>query len=274
MLIILQPVMLRMTEPHRHDGDTRIQSVDVSFDIVARLIEEGPETITELAEALERSPSNVLAHLRTLENRGFVVERDGRYRPGLRYYEIGNRVKQNYPLYRHGTGPADKLADETGEYVWLMVEEQGKGYYLYKSGGESAVESGAYTMGSRWHLYSTASGKVVLAHMDEERLHQVLDAYGFKQRTPNTITDRDILLSELEQIREDGFAIDEEESAVGIRGVAVPVRGLDGLIGTVAISGPASRIKGEYFRSTLPEKVQETADIIRIRYNGASAVDN
>jgi len=263
-----------MTERHQNDRHTRIKSVDVSFDIVERLIDEGPKTITELAEGLERSPSNVLAHLRTLENRGFVVERDGRYRPGLRYYEIGNRVKQNYPLYRHGTGPADDLADETGEYVWLMVEEQGKGYYLYKTGSENAVESGAYTTGSRWHLNSTASGKVVLAHMDEERLHQVLDTYDFKRRTPNTITDRDELLSELDQIREEGFARDEEESAVGIRGVAVPVRGLDGLIGTVAVSGPASRIKDEYFRTELPAQVKETADIIRIRYNGTSAVDS
>jgi len=262
-----------MTEKYRHDGHNRIKSVDASLNIVERLIEEGPATITELAEGLDRSPSNVLAHLRTLENRGFVVERDGRYRPGLRYYEIGNKLKQDYPLYEHGTGPADELAAETGEYVWLMVEEQGRGYYLYKTRGEDAVESGAYTTGSRWHLNATASGKVVLAHMDKQCLHRVLDGYGFRQRTPNTITDRDELIAELDGIREDGFALDGEESAVGIRGVAVPVCGLDGLIGTVAISGPASRIKGEYFRSGLPEKVTETADIIRIRYNGAAAVD-
>jgi DNA-binding IclR family transcriptional regulator len=262
-----------MTRGPADDGPTGIKSVDASLDIVETLTSDGPMRITELAETLDRSPSNVLAHLRTLQRRGFAVEEDGRYRPGLRYYEVGNKIKQNYPLYVHGTDPADDLAAETGEYVWLMVAEQGRGYYLYKSGGSDAVESGAYTMGSRWHLNATASGKMVLAHMDPDRLDEVIETHGLTSMTPNTITDREELEAELETIRERGFAVDEEESAVGIRGVAAAVQGLDGVIGTVSVSGPASRIKGEYFQETLPSKVEETADIIRIRYNGAAAVD-
>jgi len=255
------------------DDHTKIKSVDASLDIITTLTNNGPMTITELAETLDRSPSNVLTHLRTLRERGFAVEENDRYRPGLRYYEIGNKTKEDYPLYVHGTDPADKLAAETGEYVWLMVEEQGRGYYLYKSGGTKAVESGAYTMGSRWHLNSTASGKAILAHMEDATVDKVLDTHGLKSMTPNTITEREELKAELAEIREDGFARDREESAVGIRGVAAPVQGLDGVIGTVSVSGPASRIEGEYFETELPKKVQETADIIRIRYNGTSAVD-
>ncbi|WP_254522283.1 IclR family transcriptional regulator [Natrinema caseinilyticum] len=255
------------------DGTTTIKSVDTSLDIVEKLTRAGPMTLTELAESFDRSPSNVLAHLRTLQRRGFAVKENGCYRPGLRYYEIGNNIKENYPLYVHGTGPADDLAAETGEYVWLMVAEQGRGYYLYKSAGERAVESGAYTMGSRWHLNASASGKVVLADMDETRLDRVLDTHGLTSMTPNTITDREKLKSELMKIREQGFARDKEEAAVGICGVAAPVNGLDGVIGTVSVSGPASRIKDEYFHDVLPEKVKEVADIIRIKYNGVSAVD-
>lgn len=261
-----------MTDTRSNEDHGKIKAVDSSLDIVFTLTEEGPMTITEVANSLDRSPSNVLAHLRTLQERGFVVEEDNRYQPGLRYYEIGNRMKHNYPLYVHGTEPADELADETGEFVWLMVEEQGRGYSLYKTGGSDAVESGAYTKRSQWHLNSTASGKVVLAHMDEERVNEVLDTHGLKQMTPNTVTDREELLEELESIREQGFARDEEEAAIGIRGVAVPVQGLDGMIGTISISGPASRINGEYFQETLPDKLTKTADIIRIRYNGTAAV--
>lgn len=259
-----------------HPADERqtgIKSVDTSLDIIETLTTDGPMTITELAETLDRSPSNVLAHLRTLERRGFAVKENDRYRPGLRYYEVGNSIKENYPLYVHGVEPADDLAAETGEFVWLMVVEQGLGYYLYKTGGEDAVESGAYTTGSRWPLNATASGKVMLAHMDEDRLETVLDRHGLHSKTPNTITDYEEMASELETIREQGFARDHEESAVGIRGVAAPVRGLEGVIGTVALSGPASRIESEYFESTLPQLVKETADIIRIKHNGASAAD-
>jgi len=255
-----------------HDYDT-IKSVGTSLDIVETLMGSGPLTITELAERLERSPSNVLAHLRTLCDRGFAVEENGCYRLGLRYYEVGNRIRQDHPLYVNGTEPVDDLAEDTGEYVWLMVEEQGLGYFLYKSGGENAVETGAYTMGSRWHLNSTASGKVMLAQMSEQRVDEILEEHGLERMTPNTITDREELLAELDAIREEGFARDNEEAAIGIRGVAAPVRGLDGVIGTVSISGPVSHIKDEYFQQTLPAKVKETADIIRIKYNGAAAAD-
>ncbi|WP_340101815.1 IclR family transcriptional regulator [Salinibaculum salinum] len=262
-----------MTRAPTDDEQPTIKSVEASLNIVEELTYAGPVTLTELAERLERSPSNVLAHLRTLRQRGFVVKENDNYRPGLRYYEFGNNIKSNYPLYVHGTEPADTLAAETGEFVWLMVTEQGRGYYLYKTGGEDAVESGAYTMGSRWHLNATASGKVVLADMDDAQLDVVLDAHGLKSMTPNTITDREELEAELETVREQGYARDKEEAAIGIRGVAAPVEGLDGVIGAVSVSGPASRIKDGYFQEELPKKVKEVADIIRIKYNGASAVD-
>jgi DNA-binding IclR family transcriptional regulator len=262
-----------MPTPPTDDDQAGIKSVDTSLDIIETLVGADPMTITELAETLDRSPSNVLAHLRTLERRGFAVKENNRYRPGLRYCEVGNSIKKNYPLYEHGTEPADDLATETGEFAWLMVVEHGWGYYLYKTGGSDAVESGAYTTGSRWHLNATASGKVVLAHMDDETLNEVIDAHGLPSMTPNTITDRDELAAELETIREQGYASDQEEAAVGIRGVAAPVRGLDGVIGTVSLSGPASRIKGEYFHEEVPRRVMETADIIRIKHNGAAAVD-
>lgn len=267
-----QPLCMESTD--RNEGTSRtIQSVDASLEILITLVEEGPMTITEVAEELDRSPSNVLVHLRTLERREFVVEEDNEYRPGLRYYDIGENVKHGYGIFQHGRGPADQLADDIDEYVWLMVEEHGKAYYLYKTGGEQAVESGAYTLGSRWHLNTTAGGKVVLAHMDDEAVDAVIDRHSLGSMTPNSITDRDELKTELDTIREEGIAFDDEEAAVGIRSVAAPVRGVDGLIGTITVSGPVSRLDGDRFTETIPRKLREQADVIRIKYNGASATD-
>lgn len=263
-----------MESTNQNKGTRRtIQSVDASLAILTTLVEEGPMTLTEVANHLDRSPSNVLAHLTTLERQEFVVEEDQQYRPGLRYYEIGEKAKHNYGLFQHGRDPADQLADDTGEYVWLMVEEHGRAYYLYKAGGEQAVESGAYTLGSRWHLNTTAGGKVVLAYMDEGEIDEVLDRHGLGSMTPNSITDRAELKEELDTIREEGIAFDYEEAAVGIRSIATPVRGVDGLIGTITISGPVSRLDGDRLTETLPSKLREQADIIRIKYNGASATD-
>jgi DNA-binding IclR family transcriptional regulator len=239
--------------------------------ILETLHREGPITITEVADTLDRSPSNVLAHLTTLREQEFVVKEEQQYRPGLRYFEIGEMVKHSYGLFTHGRDAADELAEETGEYVWLMVEEYGNGYYLYKSGGERAVETGAYTIGSSWHLNTIAGGKAVLAHMDETEVDEILDKHGFGSMTDNSITDRAELKEELDTIREDGIAYDFEEAAIGIRSIAAPVFGVDGMIGAIAISGPPSRIEGERLAETLPRALHEKADIIRVKYNGANA---
>jgi DNA-binding IclR family transcriptional regulator len=139
-----------------------------------------------------------------------------------------------------------------------MLEEHGKAYYLYKTGGEQAVEGGAYTLGSRRHLNTTAGGKLVLAHIDDE----VLDRHGLGSMTPNSITDRAGLTEELDTICEDGIAFDDEEAAIGIRSVAVPVGGVNGLIGTVTVSGPENRLDGDRLAETAragryyPDQVQ------------------
>jgi DNA-binding IclR family transcriptional regulator len=109
--------------------------------------------------------------------------------------------------------------------------------------------------------------------MDDEAVDAVIDRHSLGSMTPNSITDRDELKTELDTIREEGIAFDDEEAAVGIRSVAAPVRGVDGLIGTITVSGPVSRLDGDRFTETIPRKLREQADVIRIKYNGASATD-
>ncbi|WP_158059601.1 IclR family transcriptional regulator [Halorussus halophilus] len=260
-----------MAEEHTDDAHRTVKAVDTSLDILEALVEREPMTVTELAETVGRSPSSVHAHLATLRRRKYVVEEDYHYRPGLRYFEIGEKVKENHiGIYRHGTSEAKNLAQEVGEFVWLMVEEHGQAIYVYKTGNERAVETGAYTLGSRWPLHATAAGKVALAHMDEDRVVEILDEYGLEAVTKNTITDRSELLSELETIREEGIAFDDEEAAVGLRAIAAPVHGFDDLIGAISISGPVSRVKAKRFRTELPERLREASNIIGVKYRGAT----
>lgn len=83
--------------------------------------------------------------------------------------------------------------------------------------------------------------------------------------TENTVTDRDALLEELDEIRNRGVAFDDEEILEGLRCVAVPVSNQEkGLLGAISVASPTSRMKGSRFQEDLPELVTDTANVIQI----------
>ena len=101
--------------------------------------------------------------------------------------------------------------------------------------------------------------------MNQERFDWILDRHGLPAETPNTVTSRSALEAELDEIRNRGVAFDGEERAEGVRCVAAPITdNEDTLHGSVSVSGPSTRIKGERFRSEIPEAVQNAATVIGI----------
>jgi len=92
----------------------------------------------------------------------------------------------------------------------------------------------------------------------------VLHRHGLPAATENTITDRDELREELEQIRDRGYAIDNEERIEGIRYVATSISNEGGVAGAVSVSAPRSRLNSERFKETLPSAVRSTANIVKV----------
>jgi DNA-binding IclR family transcriptional regulator len=121
-----------------------------------------------------------------------VVKRDGRYHVRLRFLGHGDHARERYRLYHVAKPEIQKLAEETGELVNLLVEENGWGYYIYQVYGENAVNVAAST-GHRVTLHNTALGKPILAHLPADRRKGIIDEYGFTATTENTITDRETL---------------------------------------------------------------------------------
>ncbi|HZD42853.1 MAG TPA: IclR family transcriptional regulator C-terminal domain-containing protein [Methanomicrobiales archaeon] len=136
--------------------------------------------------------------------------------------------------------------------------------FLFKVKGREAVRLDTYE-GMRVHLHTTALGKSILAHLPEERMEEILDERGLPSVTPNTITNREELLSDLDLVRERGYAIDDEERLEGIRCIAAPiVTEGDNVLGAVSISGPRNRLRGERFREEIPSQVLGTSNIISV----------
>lgn len=253
------------------DGGRQLRTVNRSFEIVRTLAERDGAGVTELAEELDVSKGTVHTHLNTLKANDVVVQDGDVYRLGLRFITFGEYVKRQRSLYGAGRDEIDGLAGATGEYAHLMAEERGRGFHLYKARGENAVGQSYHDMNLQRadHLHYSAAGKSILATLEPERVDDIVDTYGLPERTEQTITSREELFAELEEIRERGYAFNDEEEIDGLRAVGAPIRA-SGVIGAISVSGPVSRLKGDRFREELPERVMQAANVIELNVETAS----
>jgi DNA-binding IclR family transcriptional regulator len=244
-----------------------METVEDSWDIIDLLEELDGARVSELADRLDISQSSISTHLSTLKQRKYVVKDGNKYKLSLYFSSIGEYVRNQCILYDAGKNEIERLAQETEEYTHLVAEEYGQAIYLHEAKGELAVGEDHFS--KRYEkpteLHSSAYGKAILAHLPEDRIEDVIDEYGLPARTENTITAREELLAELEQIREQGFALNDGEEIRGVRAVGAPVIEADGnVLGAISVSKPASRMGDEMFEETMPETVMSTANVIEI----------
>lgn len=246
------------------ETQNKIGSFDTTMRIIDAIREHDNVGVTELANKLDLPKSTVFSHLSTLKSHGVVNSTNGKYRLGFRLLELGGHMRERMDVYKAVKPELDELARQTGELVNLMVEEQGRGVYLYLASGEDSAQLDTYP-GKRVDLYCTAMGKVILAYLPDERQEEIIRDTTFEAHTKNTITDSVDLREELEEIRSRGFATDDEERGRGLRCVAAPLRIQEQVKGAISVSGPVSRMKEERFRDKLPEQITDTASNIEIK---------
>lgn len=251
------------------DADSRtIESVGTACEIIRHLKKPGVDSVSELADELDRSVGTVHTHLATLKRYGYVVQSDRRYELGPQFLPDGEYVRNHSDLYGAAKQQIDELADVTGEAAHLIIEHHGKLYAMYERFGDTAVGVEYHNKKREKpldHLHCTAAGKAILAHLSEERLYEIIDRRGLSRNTPNTVTEAETLIEELETIRERGVSFADEEQMEGIRAVGAPVQGPDrGVVGAIALSGPTSRLKNERFREEFPEKVVHAANVTEL----------
>jgi DNA-binding IclR family transcriptional regulator len=242
-----------------------VGATETTFAIIEHLREAGGERVTALAEELDISKSTVHNHLRTLTRLGYVVKDGSTYHLGLKFLDLGDAARARRNLYDVAKQEMDELVSTIDEHGHVMVEEMDRGVYIYQSKTERAVQTDSH-IGTTVDLHATAVGKSYLAHLPEDRQQELLNQLEFTQRTESTHTDREALQSELADIRQQGYALNDQEAFAGMRAVGAPVLGPnDQVLAAISISGPTTRMSGDRYRSELPEMVQETARIIGIR---------
>lgn len=244
-----------------------VQSTEKTLEIIRKLHEETGIRVTDLADRLDMNKSTVHNHLQTLDIHGFVTDTPDGYELSLRFLEIGGKRRRDMPLFKKSRSDLDDLANQSGEVANLLVEQGGKGVYIYRTMGEQAIELPAF-IGMHTELHATSLGKAILAFLPEDRVDQILDHYGLPSETKNTVTDRSDLMDELEQVRADGVAYDDEEKLMGLRCVAAPITTPDQeVLGAISISAPTNRMKRERFKEEIPDLVRGTANVIELKFS-------
>lgn len=242
-----------------------LQGVERAFNIVGYLARSGPSTVTDVAEAFDIPTSTAHIHLKTMYEAGYLHQSsDDTYRLSLRFLEHGTVVRRRFEIFEVAHQEIQSLANETGEVASVGVEEGGKRVLLYKSEGGDAVYDDAVT-GEFTHLHWVSLGKAILAYLPRERVDAIVEEHGLPGATEHTITDVDGLDDELERVREDGYAVEDEEHRENIRAVAVPIRREGEPLGAIAVSGPKTRFDDERIENELVEKLRNRANVIELR---------
>lgn len=251
-----------------------LKTLNTTVDVIQALVDLDGAGVTELADYLNLSKAAVHNHLTTLQANRLAVKEGSTYRLGLRFVTLGEYVKHQSNLYEAGTGPTDELANETGEYAHLMTEEHGRGIHIYKSRGTEAVAEEYHNLNLERpdYLHYSSAGKAVLAYLPDDRVDFIIEEYGLPKRTEQTFTDPEALRDELAEVRERGYALNDEEEIVGLRAVGAPIQSSDGqVLGAISVSGPTSRMEGDTFRERIPEQVMEAANIIELNIETSNA---
>lgn len=229
----------------RRSSGSTIQSLQRGLNILEFVARKGQGvTMAEVSREVGLHPSTTFHLLRTLSVSGFLQQDDTtkQYYAGSKIFHLASSALTEVQLLNHASPILSEIARGTGETSHLAVFERGEVIMVTKVEGRGPVHL-VDRVGYPRPAHCTAIGKTLLACMPEAELDAFLAAVEMRAFTPKTITSVPLVKHELERVRAQGYAFDDEEYAQGIRCVAAPVRSFSGAcIAALGISGPVWRV--------------------------------
>ncbi len=230
------------TEPETSD---RLSAIEKSLLVLEAIVDHPqPVNLPELTLRLGLPRQTIHRLLQQLVENGLVIRDASRDR-----YAIGPRLSHlafATLRSRNQSAPVrailSALVDETKETCNVGVLDGSD--FVYVERIECAWSLRVHLeAGSRVRAHSTSGGKVMLAYMEPQMRHALLTAHKLEAFTPNTITSAAKLEKELEQVRKNGYALNDKEQNIGIVGIAVPILDVDGrALAALALHGPEPRL--------------------------------
>jgi len=243
-----------------------IGSLRKGLEVIDCFAERESWGLTELSGHLGMNKATVFRILHTLQDGGYLTkdEQTGRFRLGMRFHSLGTSAVRHEQLRWQALPPLQDLARTTGETVYVGILYEGDAVCVQIVDGTELVRMHAF-VGKRSPAHASALGKVLLAQLPDAAVDDYVATYGLKRFTDNTITDPARFRDELRRIRDQGYALDEEEMAPGLRCIGAPIFDHTGRpFATVSLSAPADRMEPERVAALVPQIKEAALDISRM----------
>ncbi|MCF4097566.1 IclR family transcriptional regulator [Maritalea mediterranea] len=247
-----------------------VQSLDRAFALL-NIIAAAPDGIAlgVLAQKAGLAPSTTHRLLGALEGQG-VVEFDGQggvWQIGLAAFQIGAGFIQRRDFIAAARAPMRQLMQDAGETVNLAILHQHRVVFVAQIECEEVMRM-AVKIGSIGPLHASAVGKAMLAFLSPELAAQLIKRLNFPKLTAKTLPDNVSFENELQKVRDQGFALDDEEQSRGLRCIAAPVfNEYAEPVCAISISGPTVRVTADR-TGQLSALVQAAADRVTQQLGG------
>jgi DNA-binding IclR family transcriptional regulator len=221
--------------------------------------------VSSLAGRLGVAKSTAYRLASTLVAEGMLEQNPetDKYRLGIALFGLGALVRQRMNVSTEARPHIFALREATNETVHLAILDGVDILYVYDLESTEAIRMRA-NLGERKPALCTAEGRAMLAFQPEAAIDRAI-AEGFRARTPQTETDPARLRHVLMEVRRVGFAREDEQSEMGMRSIAAPIRNASGeVVAAVGMAGPLQRLSDEVLDRHAP-RVVETANVISLQ---------
>jgi len=232
-----------------------IPAVKRSFEVLEYLAENNNIChVTDISKHLEIPANSVYRIVSTLESLGYIERiQGGRIVLGKKIFALGNTVAEHLGINRIALPHMINLTELTKETSLLGVLVEDKVLIMEQIESPHPLKI-TVKVGSLFPSYISVFGKILLAHLPEDKMGEIISSMKMTRLTSQTITDPQKLKSHLKEIRSNGLGIDWQEYEDGIACVGVPILDKKGeVIASVGIHGPTSRLSRQNIEKLLPE---------------------
>jgi len=240
----------------RQGRDYIVKSLKKALSLL-QLFNERVEALSlkEIAQKLHTRPGTIFPILSTLQEYGYLEKdrENKKYSLGLTLLGKGTLVLRRLDIRDRAQSDLKELVMRCNENVHLAILDNRKVMYIDRKEAAPGLMIRSY-IGKRVRAHCTALGKALLAFLDDRELEDYFNKEKLVRLTDNTITNREDLVVELEKVRREGFAIDNEEFQKGGICIASPIKSYQGeVIAAVSVSIPKSRFSDERARKIIRE---------------------
>jgi len=244
--------------------NVHVQSVGKALLILDLLAAEKSEmSLTDISSATGWAKSTVHGLVSTLREYGYIEQSlfNGRYKLGIKLFEMGNAVKRSWDINAVAKPHLRRLNEKTGEMVQLAVEKEGEVLYLDKLDAHKDMRI-VSDIGIRLPVHCSGLGKALLAYRPQSEVKRIVKEKGMRAMTERTITTLPKLFQELENVRKNGYSIDDQEIMEGLRCIGAPIFDSGNQVRyAISVSGFYYKMQGQHLDFII-ESVKKTAETI------------